>query len=237
MSEYRSTLLRRAAGVTKREVAQEIVNRAKCIEGRQYPISVRSLEIWRRSERQRVRIPKMSPQAIGCRIRGIREHLGWTQKDLALAAGINATTLWFYERGSRIPDRQNLVKLSYVLCEPMATLLFGKRSMLPKALREKPTQPRIIDIISTLKPSEDHTGWLPIKEAAELCGNSVSTWTRRAERECKHARKRNRRPRSIKRLPRSGKGRQTWWIHKTLLLAHENVVLRSNPASTYGARA
>ncbi len=57
--------------------------------------------------------------------------------------------------------------------------------------------------------------WLPIDEAAERTSESVRHWRRRAEWESRKAGVARRTSLAVKALPRSGRGRLTWWVNRS----------------------
>ena len=64
-------------------------------------------------------------QAIGARIRWLREAAGLTQEALARAAGIGRVTLVRIENGEQSPRYETLVSLSRAMGQPMQELVGG----------------------------------------------------------------------------------------------------------------
>ena len=73
LDAYRLAILKRPAGITKREAAEAVVIEAKRAEGDSFRISVRSLEVWRRASAGPVTVPEISAAEIGRRLRQLRE--------------------------------------------------------------------------------------------------------------------------------------------------------------------
>lgn len=61
-------------------------------------------------------------------LRRLREERGWTQKDLAEAAGICRQQISLYEWNDVMPRRKNLVKLAKALGCSLDRLMTGRES-------------------------------------------------------------------------------------------------------------
>ena len=70
-------------------------------------------------------MPGSGLQAIGARIRQLREFAGLTQEALARAAGIGRVTLVRIENGEQSPRYGTLVSLARALGRPMVDLVGG----------------------------------------------------------------------------------------------------------------
>lgn len=71
-------------------------------------------------------LPTIVPD-LGKRLRTERRRLGLTQEDFALAAGINRTSMGFYERGASLPNIDCLTAWSKIGVD-LAFVLFGTRT-------------------------------------------------------------------------------------------------------------
>ena len=61
--------------------------------------------------------------AVGERLRELRTAHGWTQEQLAEAAGMNWLQVGHIERGASDPKLSTILKLARALCVPPADLL------------------------------------------------------------------------------------------------------------------
>lgn len=68
-------------------------------------------------------------------IRAIRLERGWTQEDLADAAGLTATYVGQVERGDKVPSLTVVLKLARGLSVPPGDLLSGFTAGVLKSLR------------------------------------------------------------------------------------------------------
>lgn len=64
---------------------------------------------------------------VGARLRAIREHNGWTQKEFAERLGITPEQLSRYETGKMLPNVETLVDMKEVLHIIVDELLQGRR--------------------------------------------------------------------------------------------------------------
>ncbi len=71
---------------------------------------------------------KWRKEAIGKRIRAIREELQLSQKALGKATGIKGSMISDFERGVREPSTANLAKIAHALYSTMDELYFGDES-------------------------------------------------------------------------------------------------------------
>ena len=69
--------------------------------------------------------PEDPRQALGRRVRAARSAKGWTQRDLAEAAGMHPAYVGSVERGERNIGFDNLVRLAEALDQSLAVLLRG----------------------------------------------------------------------------------------------------------------
>lgn len=75
-------------------------------------------------------------QALGKRIRSLRENRSWSQTDLAKRAGLSQASVSEIERGERTPKVDALVHLADALDESLDFLVFGRERSLE--VRESP---------------------------------------------------------------------------------------------------
>ncbi|MGB2985133.1 MAG: DNA-binding domain-containing protein [Phycisphaerae bacterium] len=66
------------------------------------------------------------------------------------------------------------------------------------------------------RATPDPGDWLPVDEAVWLTGESGRTWRWRAQREAVDAQRRGRRALAMLAGSPNGKGRPTWWVHRSL---------------------
>ena len=71
----------------------------------------------------------------GTGIRRLRTERGWTQEDLADAAGLTATYVGQIERGDKVPSLTVVLKLARGLEVPPAQLLTGFSASVLRTLR------------------------------------------------------------------------------------------------------
>ena len=74
-------------------------------------------------------------EIFGKRLRQLRRDAGWTQEQLAEAAGITTTYTSDLERGTKVPSLTILLRLSRALAIPVADLL---REFTVEAVRRMP---------------------------------------------------------------------------------------------------
>lgn len=66
--------------------------------------------------------------SVGRRIRARRQAKGWTQEQLAAAAGVHPTYLGGIERGTRNPSLRNLLRVAAALGVELARLVADDES-------------------------------------------------------------------------------------------------------------
>jgi transcriptional regulator with XRE-family HTH domain len=82
-------------------------------------------------------------KVIGQHLRRLREEIGWSQADLADAAGVNKFTLQAWEQGRREPLASHLPKLARALGVSTDELLgLGTPRDRPEPTRPKRPRPR-----------------------------------------------------------------------------------------------
>ena len=92
----------------------------------------------RKARQPSVWYPTPDATDIGNRIRERREAKGWSLSELSSDAEIPYNTLWAYERRSRVPRLQNLVRIAVALRFPsIDVLLFGAPRVKWKRLRRR----------------------------------------------------------------------------------------------------
>jgi transcriptional regulator with XRE-family HTH domain len=79
----------------------------------------------RRKYKKPITPPRLDAKAIGLRIRRTRKSLGWALSDLARVTGLAHQTVASYECGARIPNRDNVIRLSIALRRSLEWILFG----------------------------------------------------------------------------------------------------------------
>ena len=221
VEEYARALFEKPPGVTRRAVAESLVQQAKRIEATpDFRVSVRSLEAWRRGP-HRIDFPGLAGAAIGRRIRALRRQLGWTRRDLSGVSGVPVQSLTAYERGDRVPCTVNLMRLSIALFEPMERLLVGKRSLLPRILRVKADSAEIVKAVKHRQSLADAGEWLSVGDVAALTGQSRRTWLWRAGAELLDSKRRHRISRA-RRIDRRNVSLQRWVVHRSLVAAWVN---------------
>lgn len=62
----------------------------------------------------------------------------------------------------------------------------------------------------------DGTDWVSVGEAAELTKDSVRAWQRRAQAEARAASRQRRRSLAVQIMPRNGRGRPMWHVHRSI---------------------
>lgn len=62
---------------------------------------------------------------MGERIRAARERAGLTQKQLAIAVGVDPSAVSYWENGQTVPTINNLVKIAGILGVPPGDLITG----------------------------------------------------------------------------------------------------------------
>ena len=216
VEEYARALFEKPPGVTRRAVAESLVQQAKRIEATpDFRVSVRSLEAWRRGA-HRIDFPGLAGAAIGRRIRALRRQLGWTRRDLSGVSGVPVQSLTAYERGDRVPCTANLVRLSIALYEPMQRLLFGKRCLLPRILRSTADSAEVAKTVNYRRSLASADEWLSVMEAAALSGQPRRTWLWRAAQEIVQSEQQQRVSRA-RRICRPGVGPVRWIVHRSFV--------------------
>ena len=84
----------------------------------------------RRKWKAPIKMPRLSPKAIGRRIRECRQRTGreWSMRDLARVAGMPYGTLSAFETGHRVPNRSSSIRLVLALGVTLDFLLLGKHA-------------------------------------------------------------------------------------------------------------
>lgn len=94
---------------------------------------------------------KKFDKAIGLRIRGVRDNLGWTRERLAEEAKISRTTVYNVENGIRGTTAETLAKMCLALNIPSDYILYGtenKKLLKSQKERIKANLQESLDILS-----------------------------------------------------------------------------------------
>jgi len=81
-----------------------------------------------------VKIPSLA-EAVGKRVRSLRERRGWSQSELAQRAGIDVSDLLEIESGQSVPRVDTLVALAHALGAPLDTFLYAEENPLEARLQ------------------------------------------------------------------------------------------------------
>jgi len=212
VARYRLALAQRPLGMPRRDIAEAIVADAKQAEGDDFRISVRALEVWRRTVKVPVTVPTYTAATVGANIRKLRTQIGWKQTDLARACGLDAATVSAYERGYRLPIVENLATLAVALCASIEQVLYGVKTHAPTIVRQGSTPDGVRAAERHRKSLRSDREWVTCQRAADLSGLSVRAWRRIANAKSRVGLARKRR--------RPGEGtKPVWWVHRSVVEA------------------
>lgn len=212
VSQYRLALAQRPLGMPRRDVAEAIAAEAKQAEGDGFRISVRALEVWRRTATGVAATPAYSAKTVGKHIRKLRTGIGWTQAELSRASGVDASLISAYEHGHRLPDRDNLIRLAVALCASMEQVLFGVKTHVPCVVRQRSSAAGVRAAARHRRSLRSDRDWVTCRRAAELTGLTKRAWQRIAHGKARVGLARKRK--------RPGSGRKAvWWVHRSVVEA------------------
>lgn len=113
------------------------------------------------------------PPSLGGRVRGCRDRLGWTQKELAETAEISVTFLSEVENGRRLPGAEVLLRLANGLGASLDYLVRG-------IVNEPPARRSLVLPMELAEVAEEE-GW-SVRESSDLLAYRQMVVARRSRR-------------------------------------------------------
>ena len=99
-------------------------------------------EPWRVQEEKRKKKDEVVQQALGARIRQLREKKGWSQEDFAARSGLHRTFVGNIERGLKNTTILTLLMISKSLGVSVSELLRGLEKRVEELRKRPPKTPK-----------------------------------------------------------------------------------------------